>query len=103
MAQTKLKITYQNGDEVEVLATPRAQVETERFLRQQGGLGEATVVEASFRLGWESLRSRKLLPQAAGGDMGYEEWLNEIVDAEEMEPEKVDPTPPAQSPTSSPD
>lgn len=101
--QTKLKVTYRNGDEIEVLATPRAQVETERFLRGQGGLGEATVVEASFRLAWESLRSRKLLPQSAGGDMGYEEWLNEIVDADEIPPEKVDPTPGDPSPTSSPD
>lgn len=100
MAATKLKIEYNNGDVVEVVATPRAQVDTERFLRAQGGFGEATVIEASFRLAWESLRSRKSLPQANGGDMGYEEWLGEILEVEELDPEKVDPTREAPSSTS---
>lgn len=99
MAATKLKVTYENDDVVEVVATPRAQVDTERFLRNQGGFGEATVVEASFRLAWESLKSRKALPQTNGGDMGYEEWLGAILDVEELDPEKVDPTRGDQSPT----
>jgi hypothetical protein len=106
MAVTKLQVTYDDeaGTVVEVVATPRAQVMTERILREAGGFGEATVVEASFRLAWESLRSRKQLPtSASGGDAGYEEWLDMIADVIELEPVEVGPTNGAQSPTSSSD
>ncbi len=101
----KLKVTYEDGTEVEVSATPRAQVMTERFLRAQGGFAEATVVEASFRLAYESIASRKLLKKdEAGNDHGYDEWLNTITDVEELEEiPPADPTPGAQSPTSSSD
>jgi hypothetical protein len=95
MAST-LKVIYPE-ETVEVVATPRAQVMTERFLREQGGFAESTVIEASFRLAYESLRSRKMLPQVNGGDAGYEEWLDMIDDVEELEETPpADPTPRAQ-------
>lgn len=109
MAASTLKVTYGDGTVLEVVATPRAQVETERFLREQGGFADSTVVEASFRVAWESLRSRKRLPtSSSGGDMGYEEWLDMIDDVEEVEPKQGDanptgPTPEGVSPTNSPD
>lgn len=97
---TKLRVVYLDGQEVEVLATPRAQVETERFLK---GFSEASMVEAGYRLAFESLKARKLLTRT---DLGYEEWLDTISDAaevEEEEPADVDPTPEAPSSTASSD
>lgn len=93
---TKLKVTYEDGHEVEVVATPRAQVMTERFLQ---GFKETSMVEAGYRLAFESLHSRKLIDSA----LGYEEWLDTISDVEEIGEDKKaeDPTPEAPSPTSS--
>jgi hypothetical protein len=93
---TKLKVTYLDDAEVEVLATPRAQVMTERFLQ---GFKESSLVEAGYRLAFESLLSRKLIDSG----LGYEEWLDTIADVEELEEEKPDPTPEAPSPTTSSD
>lgn len=92
----KLKVTYEDGRTVEVVATPRAQVETERFLK---GFTDATMVEAGYRLAYESLRSRKLLDPG----VGYEEFLDTILEVEEIAEEKVDPTPEAPSSTPSSD
>jgi hypothetical protein len=91
-----LKVTYNDDTEVDVVATPRAQVETERFLRQQGGFADSTMIEASFRLAYESLRSRRMLPQVNGGDAGYEEWLDLIANVAEIEEQAdaADPTRP---------
>lgn len=106
---TTLKVTYESGD-VFVVASPRAQVNTERFLREQGGLADNTVVEASYRLAFESLSSRGQLPLVNGGEVGYEEWLDMILDVVELSEEEAaklpDPTPPlaaVPSPSSSSD
>lgn len=91
----RLKVTYLDGREEVVVATPRAQVETERFLQ---GFKESTLIEAGYRLAYESLKVRKLIDPA----LGYEEWLDTIADAEEQEDEPpADPTPEAPSPTPS--
>jgi hypothetical protein len=93
----KLKVTYLDDTEIEVIATPRAQVMTERFLK---GYTEVTMVEAGYRLAYESLASRKQLSNG----IGYEEWLDTIADVEELEAEPTpDPTPEAASPTASSD
>lgn len=88
MAATKLKVTYQDGNEVEVVATPRAQVMTERFLQ---GFKETSMVEAGYRLAFESLATRKMLRDG----LGYEEWLDTIEEVEELGEDKKaqDPTP----------
>lgn len=96
MAQ-KLKIIYLDGTETEVTASPKAQVYTERYLRQQGGFEASTLVEAGFRLAFESSKP-------GIGNVGYEEWLEKIADVEELEQDPpADPTPEAQSPTNSSD
>lgn len=94
---TKLKVTFLNDIEHVVVATPRAQVETERFLK---GFKDASMVEAGYRLAFESMRVRKLLDPA----LGYEEFLDTISDVEELDEEPpADPTPEAPSPTPSSD
>lgn len=109
MAASTLKVTYEDGTVVEVVTVPRAQVETERFLREQGGFADSTVIEASFRVAFESLKLRKRLPlSSSGGEVGYEEWLDMLADVDEIEPKEGDanPTAPTRegvSPTNSPD
>lgn len=91
----RLKVVNLDGTEHEVVATPRAQVETERFLK---GFSESSLIEAGYRLAYESLKVRKLLDPA----LGYEEWLDTVADVEELEDEPpADPTPEAPSPTPS--
>ena len=93
MAQ-KMKVTYLDGTEVEVVASPRAQVETERFLK---GFTESTLVEAGYRLAYESSKP-------GIGNVGYEEWLDKIADVEELTAEPpADPTAEVQSSTPSSD
>lgn len=90
----KMKVVYADGTEVEVTATPRAQVMTERFLK---GYTESTLVEAGYRLAYESSKP-------GIGNVGYEEWLDKIADVVELEEEPpADPTPEDQSPTNSSD
>ena len=74
MAQ-KMKVTYNDGTEVEIAASPKAQVMAERFLRQQGGFGSATAIEATVRLAFEA-------SQPGIGNVGYEEWLDKVADVE---------------------
>jgi hypothetical protein len=96
---TKLKITYEDGTEVEVIATPRAQVETERAL---SGLGESNQIQATYRLAFESVKARRLIDSG----LGYEEWLDTILDVDEVKKEGDEgerPTPEAPSMTSSSD
>lgn len=92
----KMKITYIDGTEVEVAASPKAQVMAERFLRAQGGFAESTLVEASVRLAYEASKP-------GIGNVGYEEWLDKIADVVELEEESADPTPEGPSPTPSSD
>lgn len=93
----KLKITSVTGETFEVAATPLAQVRTERAL---GGFTEGHLVEAGYRLAFESMHHRKLIDSG----LGYEEWLDTIEDVEELEEATpADPTPEAPSPTPSSD
>lgn len=102
MANT-MRITYRDDKVVEVRSTPRGQVQTERFLREQGGVVDATLVEATYRLAFESLRSRRMLPVVNdGSEPGYEEWLDMLEEVEEVDPDEqakgdtqADPTPAA--------
>jgi hypothetical protein len=96
MAAIKLKVTYVDGREVTVLASPRAQVETERHFK---GIDDAQRVEASFYLAWASLHYAGKEPAA------YEAWLDLVTGAEEVEAaeDETDPTPPVQSTTGSSD
>ena len=74
MAQ-KLKVTYNDGTETTVTASPKAQVMAERFMRQQGGFTNSTAIEASVRLAYEASKP-------GIGNVGYEEWLDQVADVD---------------------
>jgi hypothetical protein len=82
----KLKVVYTDGREVEVVASPRAQVMTEKYL---GGYGESRQVEGGYYLAWASLH------KAGKEPADYETWLDTIADVGEVTSE-VTPTVPAQ-------
>lgn len=92
MAATRLKVTYQDGRVVEVLVSPRAQVDTERKFP---GLDKANDVEISFYLAWRSLNAAGMEPA------DFEAWLGLIADVEPLKKEVVDPTRPTQQPGTS--
>lgn len=80
---TKLKVTYADGRDATVLASPKAQVMTERHFK---GINEATKLQASYYLAWSSLFG------AGKESADFESWLDTITDVEQVEDEKVDPT-----------
>jgi hypothetical protein len=88
----RLKVTYADGRDATVIASPRAQVETERHFT---GLSETRQVETAFYLAWASLH------YAGKEGTAFEEWLNTITDVEEATPDVVDPTPAIAPPTTS--
>ncbi len=99
MAAVRLKVTFDNEREVEVAVTPRAQVNTERFLK---GIEHSNAVQASVRLAYESLLHRRLIESS----VGYEEFIDSILDVEELEDNATtseNPTNEAPSPTPSSD
>lgn len=98
MAITRLKVTFEDDREVEVSVTPRAQINAERFLQ---GIEEANAIQASYRLAYESLIHRRLIDSG----LGYEEWIDSILDVEELGDDKAaeNPTPEGPSPTPSSD
>lgn len=86
---TKIKVTYLDGREDVVVATPRAQVMTERHF---AGLTDSQAVQTSYYLAWASLHF-------GGKDPGdFEAWLDRISDCA-PEPEK-DPDPTLDGPPS---
>ncbi len=98
---TKMKVTYTDGRVIELLASPRAQVETERHFKTTDN-AQAQRIESSFYLAWASLRS------VGKESADYEAWLDTIADAELIDPDEADevaqdPTPPAPSTTGSSD
>jgi hypothetical protein len=88
MAAVKLTVTYVDGRKCEILASPRAQVMTERYF---GGITDARRVEAAYYLAWASLN------KAGQEPADYETWLDLVEDVEEDEAKAPDPTLPAQS------
>lgn len=94
----RLKVTFEDDRVIDVVVTPRAQVNTERFLH---GIKDASAIEAGYRLAYESLMQRRLIDSGTG----YDEWLDSITDVEEIEDDKApeNPTPEGPSPTPSSD
>lgn len=89
----KLKVTYTDGREEVVVASPRAQVMTEQYL---GGYGEARQVQGGYYLAWASLN------KAGKESADFEAWLDQIDDVEEVDA-TVTPTEPAQPAATSSD
>lgn len=73
---TKLKVTYSGGKTVEVVASPRAQVMTEQYLR---GIGDRNQLQAAYYLAWASLN------RAGKEAAEYEVWLDSIDDVEQVQ------------------
>lgn len=101
MAATKLKVEYKDGTEALVIATARAQIETERHFRAQG-LAQINRIEAGFYLAWASLHFTGQEPA------DFEAWVDRVNEAEVVDPDeadelRTDPTPTAQSTTGSSD
>lgn len=94
MAAVKLKVVYNDGRTVEVLASPRAQVMTERHF---GGFADASKVDASYYLAWSSLN------KAGQEPADYESWLDLITDVDEIKVDEPRPTPAAQPAATSSD
>lgn len=95
----KLKVVYVDGREITLIASPRAQVETERHFK---GLDENQRIEGSFYMAWAALK------WAGKEAADFEAWLDLVIEAEEEEPSEADeasqdPTPPAPSTTGSSD
>lgn len=95
---TRLKVTFDDDRVVEVVVTPRAQVNTERFLN---GIKDASAIEAGYRLAYESLMQRRLIDSGTG----YEEWIDSLLDVDEVGEDAAaeNPTNEAPSPTPSSD
>lgn len=101
MAVLKMNVTYTDGRAIEVIVSPRAQVETERHFK---GIEQAQTqrLESHYYLAWASLhRAGKEAAQ-------FEEFLDLVADVEELNPteedeQATDPTPMAPSPTGSSD
>lgn len=94
MAAVKLRITYADGRKIEILASPRAQVMTERHF---GGFADTTKVDASYYLAWASLNKSGQEPAE------YESWLDLVAEVDEIEADEPRPTPAAPPAASSSD
>lgn len=95
----KLRVDYVDGRSATVLATPRAQVETERHFRGQG-VADGNQIETGYHLAWASLHFTDQEPN------DFETWLNLVsevnpveIDAEDEK--ATDPTPVTPEPTGS--
>lgn len=87
MAVIKMKVTYNDGREVEVIATPRAQVMTEE---RTAGTEDRWLLR-HYYLAWASLH------KAGKEPADFETFLDLIADAETVEKAaEPDPTQPAQ-------
>jgi hypothetical protein len=89
MAVVKMKVTYQDGREADVIASPRAQVMTEERL---AGMSDRRIL-GHFYLAWASLH------RAGKESADFETFLDQVADAEVIEPDEddePDPTQPAQ-------
>lgn len=101
MALLKMKVTYADAREVEVIVTPRAQVETERHFKGTDQAGNQRI-QSHYYLAWASLHY-------TGKEAGdFESFLDVVADVEEIEPvvedeKTTDPTPATVTTTGSSD
>ncbi|MFI6681872.1 hypothetical protein [Kribbella sp. NPDC050470] len=101
MAATKLKVEYADGRVVEVIASPKAQVETERRFKTTDQ-AQAQMIESSFFLAWASLH------YAGKEPADFEAWLSLVADVDQVQKTMkdeadTDPTQVTQSSTGSSD
>lgn len=75
MAVIKYKVIYNDGTEVEVIATPRAMVRTEE---RYGGIKDESKMQATYHLAWATLNRAGKEPD------DFETWLDKIADIESL-------------------
>lgn len=97
MAQMKLKVTYVDGRETEIVVSPKAQVETERHFKSTDQ-ASAQRIESHYFMAWAALH------YAGQEPADFDAFLGTIADVEESEQTVEDeagsdPTPAAQSTT----
>lgn len=83
----KVKITYLDGRVEDVLPNPLARIATERHY---GGLNPANVQEATIYMAYAHLK------KAGEVSVEFDQWLEMLADAREIEVPDVRPTQPAQ-------
>ena len=89
---SKLKITFTDGREVEVLAGPRAEVACERhFKKSILEIGNSGSIEAVYFLAWAALHFSGKEPK------GFDDFLNDLADVDYLTAETENPTEQAQS------
>lgn len=86
MAVIKMKVTYNDGREVEVIASPRAQVMTEE---RTAGADDRWLLR-HYYLAWASLH------KAGKEPADFETFLDLIADAETVDPDKAEEPDPTQ-------
>jgi hypothetical protein len=84
VTQTRLKVKYTDGTEVEILAGPRAQVDLERHYKMS--IAEARNVEHVYYLAWTALHLAGKEPRA------FEEWLDGLADVDNLGEVDANPT-----------
>ena len=84
----KMKVVYVDGREITLLASPRAQVETERHFK---GVDNNNRIEGSLYIAWASLK------YAGKETADFDAWLDLVIEAEEVEADEADEQ--AQDPT----
>jgi hypothetical protein len=84
VTQTRLKVTYTDGTEIEVLAGPRAQVDLERHFKMS--IQEAKNIEHVYYLAWTALHLSGKEPRA------FDEWLDDLVDVDQLGEVDANPT-----------
>lgn len=89
----KLKVTYSDGRNEDIIPNPRARIETERHY---AGLGGQNAQEATFYMAWAHLKN------SGATEAAFDAWVDSLADAEESEVE-VRPTAPAQPAATSSD
>lgn len=83
----KITLTYADGTVKDVVPPPRARIETERHFN---GLGRHNAQEATFYMAWASLK------RAGEVSEEFDQWIDLLADAEEVEIDEVRPTQQAQ-------
>lgn len=82
MALLKYKVIYADR-EVEVIATPRAQVMAEE---RYGGINESNGLRSTYFIAWHSLF------KAGKESDDFDTWLDKIVDVESVDEKPANPT-----------
>ena len=80
----KLRVTYDDGESVDVVTSPKAEVKAESTL---GGISSKNQLAASYCMAWAALWI------AGKTTAEWPAWLDDVAEVEKLGEENVDPTP----------